>query len=65
MKIGIYMYVYGMKPMGSHVVEDTQNDTEQHLSYAQDDGHLHLVGVGEDQLVLCILPNLGGSCEVR
>ena len=43
----------------SHVIEDAQKDTEEHLSNPQDDGHLHLVGVGEHQLVLCSLPDLG------
>ena len=43
------------------MIEEAQNDTKQHLSYAQDDGHLHLVGVGKDQLVFCILPNLSGG----
>ena len=50
------------------MIEEAQNDTKQHLSYAKDDGHLHLVGVGKDQLVFCILPNLSGgggeSCGV-
>ena len=42
----------------SHVIEDGENDTKQHLYYAQDDSHLHLVGIGEDQLVVSNTPNL-------
>ena len=41
-----------------HVVEEAENDPEQHLEYPQDDSHLHLVRVGVEQLVLCHIPSL-------
>ena len=42
----------------SQVVEERKKNSKQHLSYSQNDGHLHLVGVGEDQFVICCLPHL-------
>ena len=41
-----------------HVIEDAENDTKHHLPYPQNDRHLHLVGVGEEQLVLSHIPDL-------
>lgn len=40
------------------MVEDAENDPKEHLSDTEDDGHLHLVGVGVEQFVLCHLPYL-------
>ena len=40
------------------MVEDAENDPKEHLSDTEDDGHLHLVGVGIEQFVLCHLPYL-------
>ena len=40
------------------MVEDGEDDTKQHLSDAKDDGHLHLVGVGEDKFVVSYTPDL-------
>ena len=39
-------------------VEKTEHNAERHLDDAQNDGHLHLVRVGERQLVLCNVPQL-------
>ena len=40
------------------MVEDRENDTKEHLGYAKDDCRLHLVGVGEDKLVVSNTPDL-------
>ena len=40
------------------MVEDAQEYSNEHLTYAQDDGCLHLVGVGIEQLVLSNIPDL-------
>ncbi len=49
----------------SHVIEDLQTDSKQHLHDSQSDGHLHLVRVGEDQLVLGHVPDRVHSKWVR
>lgn len=36
---------------GSHVIEEAENDAENHLCDPQDDRHLHFVGVQERELV--------------
>ena len=41
-----------------HVVEDGEYHTKQHLDNSKDDGHLHLVGVGVDELVVSNTPDL-------
>ena len=40
------------------MVEDAENDSKQHLPDAKNNGHLHLVGVLEEKLVLSHIPNL-------
>ena len=40
------------------VVEETEGDSEQHVRHPQDDGHLHLEGVQEGQLVGGDVPDL-------
>ena len=40
------------------MVEDAENDSKQHLDNSQDDRHLHLVGVGVQQLVVSHIPDL-------
>lgn len=35
----------------SQVVEETESDSKQHVDDSQDNGHLHLEGVQECQLV--------------
>ena len=37
--------------MSSHIVDDTEDDTKQHLHDTKDNGHLHLVRVGEDEVI--------------
>jgi len=43
----------------SHMIDETEHDAEHHLTNAQDDGHLHLERVDEEQLVLGQAPDLG------
>ena len=43
------------------MVKDAEDDSKQHLEYPQNDGHLHLVRVGVQQLVLSNIPNLTGK----
>ena len=40
------------------MVEETERHSEQHVGHAQDDGHLHLEGVQEGQLVGGDIPDL-------
>ena len=40
------------------MVEETEGDSEQHVRHPQDDGHLHLEGVQEGQLVGGDVPDL-------
>ena len=40
------------------MVKDRQYDTKEHLAYAKDDRHLHLVGVGKEKLVISNTPDL-------
>ena len=42
----------------SHVVHNAENHTKHQLEEAQNDGHLHLVAVGEGQLVFSYQPHL-------
>lgn len=42
----------------SQVVEETERHAEQHVDHAYDDGHLHLEGVEEGQLVGGNVPDL-------
>lgn len=42
----------------SQVIEETERNTKQHVDDSQDNGHLHLEGVQESQLVDCDVPNL-------
>jgi len=42
----------------SQVVENAEDDSKQHLPNTQYDGHLHLVGVLKQQLVLGHIPHL-------
>lgn len=42
----------------SQVVEETENNSKQHVDDSQDDRHLHLKGVQESQLVGGNVPNL-------
>lgn len=44
--------------ISSQVVEYSQNDTKGHLKDTKCNGHLHLVRISEEQLILCNLPNL-------
>ena len=46
-------------PRSSHVVEDSQDHPEGHVGDPQDDGHLHLEGVEEAQVVDSQAPDLG------
>ena len=39
------------------MIENLQTDSKQHLHDTQNNGHLHLVRVGEDQLVLGHVPD--------
>ena len=41
----------------SHVIENLQTDSKQHLHDTQKNGHLHLVRVDEDQLILGHIPD--------
>ena len=41
-----------------HMVKDGEDDTKEHLTYAKDDCHLHLVGVGKDKLIVSNTPDL-------
>ncbi len=52
----VQTYIY-MHPLSSHVIENLQTDSKQHLHDTQSNGHLHLVRVGEDQLVLGHVPD--------
>lgn len=45
----------------SQVVEEAETNSEQHVDDSQDDGHLHLEGVQERQLVSGDVPYLGGQ----
>lgn len=40
------------------MIEETERNTKQHVDDSQDNGHLHLEGVQESQLVDCDVPNL-------
>lgn len=44
--------------MNSQVVEETQANTKEHLSYTNDYSQFHLEGVEECNLVLGRLPDL-------
>ena len=46
-------------PTHLQVVKESKEDSEQHLSDTQQDGHLHLVRVSEQELVGGYLPDLG------
>lgn len=43
----------------SQVVEEAETNSEEHVDDPQDDGHLHLEGVQEGQLVGGDVPDLG------
>ena len=60
----VQTYIY-MHPLSSHVIENLQTDSKQHLHDTQSNGHLHLVRVGEDQLVLGHVPDRVHSKWVR
>ena len=49
----------------SHMIEDRQNNTKEHLAYSKDDSHLHLVRVCEDKLVVGNTPNLTNKRALR
>ena len=40
------------------MVKDGEDDTKEHLAYAEDDSQLHLVGVSEDKLIISNTPDL-------
>lgn len=42
----------------SHVVEETQGNSKEHMDDAEDHRHLHLEGVEEGQLVAGNVPDL-------
>ena len=46
---------------GSQVVEQAEDDSEQHVDDSQDHRHLHLEGVQEGQLVDGDVPDLVGD----
>lgn len=43
------------------MVEEAETNSKQHVDDSQDDGHLHLEGVQERQLVSGDVPYLGGQ----
>lgn len=56
---------YHMRSHDQHMIEDGENHSKEHLPHSQNDGHLHLVGVGEHQLVGRHLPYLQAMDHVR
>ena len=46
------------------MIEDLETNSKQHLHDTQDDGHLHLVRVGEHKLVVSNVPNLRSKCNI-
>lgn len=49
----------GGRGQHSQVVEEAERNSEEHVDDPQDDGHLHLEGVQEGQLVGGDVPDLG------
>lgn len=49
----------------SQVIEEAETDSEQHVDDSEDNGHLHLEGIQECQLVGCDVPYLKKRKTIR